>query len=72
MKTRRAVLGPAYVDKASAGVTDFNGEWQEFITRTAADELMISAHIFDHAARLRSYEIAADIGRSLAAERPST
>ncbi|MBL9107364.1 MAG: LLM class flavin-dependent oxidoreductase [Myxococcales bacterium] len=43
----------------------------EFITRTGADELMISAHIFDHAARLRSYEITADIGRSLAAESPA-
>lgn len=39
MKTRRAVLGGAYVDKASAGVTDFNGEWQEFITRTAWNDV---------------------------------
>ena len=35
MTTRRAVLGGAYVDKASSGLTDFNAEWQEFITRTA-------------------------------------
>jgi luciferase family oxidoreductase group 1 len=34
-----------------------------FIARTGADELMITAQIFDHAARLRSYEIAADIQR---------
>jgi len=27
---------------------------------TGADELMITAHIYDHAARLRSFEIAAD------------
>jgi len=33
---------------------------QEFITRTGADELMITSQIFDHAARLRSYEIAAN------------
>ena len=39
MKTRRAVLGPAYVDKASAGVTEFNGEWQEFITRNAWNDV---------------------------------
>ena len=32
-----------------------------FIARTEADELMITAQIFDHAARRRSYEIAADI-----------
>ena len=34
-----------------------------FIERTGADELMITAQIFDHAARLRSYEIAAAIQR---------
>lgn len=31
-----------------------------FIARTGADELMITAQIFDHQARLRSYEIAAE------------
>jgi luciferase family oxidoreductase group 1 len=36
-----------------------------FIERTRADELMITAQIFDHAARLRSYEIAADVRKSL-------
>jgi 4-carboxymuconolactone decarboxylase len=39
LKTRRAVLGPAYVDKAVAGVTPFNGEFQEFITRTAWNDV---------------------------------
>ena len=34
---------------------------EAFIARTGADELMITAQIFDHAARLRSYEIAAGI-----------
>jgi alkanesulfonate monooxygenase SsuD/methylene tetrahydromethanopterin reductase-like flavin-dependent oxidoreductase (luciferase family) len=37
----------------------------QFIERTRADELMITAQIFDHAARLRSYEIAADIQKRL-------
>ena len=32
---------------------------EEFASRTGADELMITAQIFDHKARLRSYEIAA-------------
>jgi luciferase family oxidoreductase group 1 len=32
-----------------------------FITRTGADELMITAQIFDHAARLRSLEITAEV-----------
>jgi luciferase family oxidoreductase group 1 len=37
-----------------------------FIDRTRPDELMITAQIFDHSARLRSYEIAADIQKSAA------
>jgi alkanesulfonate monooxygenase SsuD/methylene tetrahydromethanopterin reductase-like flavin-dependent oxidoreductase (luciferase family) len=36
---------------------------QAFIGRTQADEVMITAQIFDHAARLHSFEIAADLGR---------
>ena len=34
---------------------------REFAERTGADELMITSQIFDHAARLRSYEITADV-----------
>jgi luciferase family oxidoreductase group 1 len=33
----------------------------EFIDRTRPDELMLTSQIFDHAARLRSYEIAAEL-----------
>jgi luciferase family oxidoreductase group 1 len=37
-------------------------DWlKKFVERTGADELMISCQVFDHAARLRSYEIAAEI-----------
>jgi luciferase family oxidoreductase group 1 len=32
---------------------------EQFISRTGSDEVIIAAQIFDHAARLRSYEIAA-------------
>lgn len=42
-------------DKVRAGM-----EW--FIARTGADELMIVSDVFDHAARLRSFEIIAGIG----------
>ena len=38
---------------------------QAFIERTSADELMITSQIFDHSARLRSYEITADIHAAL-------
>lgn len=37
-----------------------------FIDRTGADELIIAGHIYDHTARLRSYEIAADVHSQLA------
>ncbi|MEM5516546.1 LLM class flavin-dependent oxidoreductase [Henriciella sp. AS95] len=36
-----------------------------FVKRTGADELILSAHIFDETARHRSYEIAADVRESL-------
>jgi hypothetical protein len=32
-----------------------------FIERTKPDELILTSQIHDHAARLRSYEIAADL-----------
>jgi len=33
----------------------------EFIERTGADEIIVASQVFDHAARLRSYEIVADV-----------
>jgi luciferase family oxidoreductase group 1 len=36
---------------------------REFVERTGADELMITSQIFDHQARLRSYEITAAAAR---------
>jgi len=39
-------------------------QMKDFIARTGADELMITSQIFDHAARLKSYEITADIHRA--------
>lgn len=38
---------------------------QAFIDKTGADELMITSQIFDHAARLKSYAITADIREEL-------
>lgn len=37
---------------------------RDFIAKTGADELMITSQIFDHAARLRSFEIAASASSS--------
>jgi luciferase family oxidoreductase group 1 len=36
-----------------------------FVAATGADELMVTSQIFDHAARLRSYEIAAQVRERL-------
>ncbi len=35
-----------------------------FVEQTGADELMITSQVFDHAARLRSYEITADLRKA--------
>ncbi|MBV1693507.1 MAG: 4-carboxymuconolactone decarboxylase [Hyphomicrobiales bacterium] len=39
MKVRREVLGDAWVDKAQARLNDFNGEFQDLITRYAWGEI---------------------------------
>jgi hypothetical protein len=39
-----------------------------FLAQTKADEVIVSGHIFDHAARLRSFAIAAQVRDSLAAQ----
>ncbi|MEO6036333.1 MAG: LLM class flavin-dependent oxidoreductase [Verrucomicrobiota bacterium] len=39
---------------------------EDFALRTGADEIMCTAQIFDHQARLRSFEIAAEVGLRLA------
>jgi luciferase family oxidoreductase group 1 len=48
-----AIGAPATVDKAL----------RDFVRRTAADELMLTSQMFDHGARLRSFEIAAQLLR---------
>ena len=53
--TCSAIGSPATVRSALAA----------FVELTQPDELMITAQIFDHSARLHSYEIAADIQKSL-------
>jgi alkanesulfonate monooxygenase SsuD/methylene tetrahydromethanopterin reductase-like flavin-dependent oxidoreductase (luciferase family) len=46
---------------ASIGTLEMvRADLRNFIRQTRADELMITSQIFDHAARLRSFEIAAE------------
>jgi luciferase family oxidoreductase group 1 len=47
-------------------------ELRAFIDRTAADELIVASQIYDHAARLRSYEILANAHEDLTARPEST
>ena len=56
------MLTYAFVGSASTVQRDL----QRFLERTQADEVILAAQIFDHAARLRSYEIAADVRNALA------
>ena len=58
-----AVVGSA--ETVHAGV-------KAFIERTGADELMVTAQIFDHAARKRSYELLAGARVDLAPNAPAT
>jgi len=37
------------------------GDLDDLIARTQADELIVVSHIYDHTARLRSYELTAEI-----------
>ncbi len=43
---------------------------QDFIDKTGIDELMVTTSIYDHAARLRSYELLAQVRPQLQAARP--
>lgn len=56
MLSRAVVGGP---DTVRAGL-------QAFIAETAADEIMVAAMIYDHTARLRSFEIVAEVMRGMA------
>ncbi len=38
----------------------------DFVARTGVDEVMVTSHVYDHAARLRSFEIVADVWRGRA------
>jgi len=57
----RALLDSVLSCSAIGSPATVKSTLQRFIERTGADELMLAAQIFDHSARLRSYEIAAEV-----------
>lgn len=57
----RALLEQVLSCSAIGAPATVRAAMQAFIARTGADELMVTSQIFDHAARKRSYEIAAQV-----------
>jgi luciferase family oxidoreductase group 1 len=59
----RSMLDSVLSCSAIGSPATVSAQLKAFIERTGADELMVTSQVFDHAARLRSYEITADIAR---------
>ncbi len=74
VKDYRGTLGPqenAMLDSvlsctAVGSAATVAAQMKSFIASTQPDELMITSQIFEHSARLRSYEILADVHKQLA------
>ena len=64
----RSILVEALACSAAGSPDAVRRSLQSFIADTGADELMITSQIYDHAARVRSYEITAQIRDTLAAD----
>lgn len=62
----RAILGQALSCAIIGSPATVKQGLEAFVERTGVDELMVTAQVFDHAARVRSFEILADVQRSLA------
>ncbi|MBL8582250.1 MAG: LLM class flavin-dependent oxidoreductase [Rhizobiaceae bacterium] len=57
----RAMLAQALSQAVVGSPATVKAGVEAFVRRTGADELMVTAQIFDHGARKRSYEILADV-----------
>ena len=64
MKMRRAVLGDAHVDRASSRVNDFNGEFQDLITRYAWGEIWTRPGLPRHTRSLLTIGLMVALNRS--------
>jgi luciferase family oxidoreductase group 1 len=61
----RAILDQVLACSAVGAPDTVAQQMAAFAARTGADELMVTSQIFDHAARLRSYQIAAETRRAV-------
>jgi luciferase family oxidoreductase group 1 len=57
----RAMIAQALSCAAVGSRETVRREIEAFVARTGADELIVTSQIFDHAARLRSFEITAEV-----------
>ena len=63
MKMRRAVLGAAHVDRAQGKLSDFNGDFQDFITRYAWGEIWSRPGLERHTRSLLTLTLMIALGR---------
>jgi len=64
MEVRRAVLGNAHVDRAEAKRNDFNGEFQDLITRHAWGEIWTRPGLTRHTRSLLTIGLMVALNRS--------
>jgi 4-carboxymuconolactone decarboxylase len=64
MEVRRAVLGSAHVDRAEAKRNDFNGEFQDLITRHAWGEIWTRPGLSRHTRSLLTIGLMVALNRS--------
>ena len=63
LRTRRSVLGDGYVDRALARRNDFNGEFQDLITRYAWGEIWTRPGLDQRTRRLLVLSMMVALGR---------
>jgi alkanesulfonate monooxygenase SsuD/methylene tetrahydromethanopterin reductase-like flavin-dependent oxidoreductase (luciferase family) len=68
----RAILDEAQACAIVGGPDTVRRGLNDFIRRTGADELMVTANIFDHHRRKQSFEIVAQIHRAMMEPAPVT
>ena len=57
----KAMVGNAFAEAVVGSPTTVKRGLDHFLQRTGVDELMVTAAIYDHAARLRSFELVAQV-----------
>jgi alkanesulfonate monooxygenase SsuD/methylene tetrahydromethanopterin reductase-like flavin-dependent oxidoreductase (luciferase family) len=58
----RAQLEPVLGNAIVGSRESVHARIEKFVSDTGADELIVATQVYDHAARLRSYEIVAELG----------